>query len=112
MRPYLISMCSIPSFSYTYRSEDHTSELQSHVNLVCRLLLEKKTSHGGLYAAYLAAKLKLSGEILNDAGVGLDEAGIACLRYLDALSMAAAFFFHDTATTGIYTLSLPGALPI
>src|SRR6266571_51686 len=26
------------------RSEEHTSELQSHVNLVCRLLLEKKTT--------------------------------------------------------------------
>src|SRR5690242_21280627 len=26
----------------TGRSEEHTSELQSHVNLVCRLLLEKK----------------------------------------------------------------------
>src|SRR5690242_21310668 len=26
----------------TDRSEEHTSELQSHVNLVCRLLLEKK----------------------------------------------------------------------
>src|SRR5690242_21450307 len=26
----------------TRRSEEHTSELQSHVNLVCRLLLEKK----------------------------------------------------------------------
>src|SRR5690242_1806113 len=26
------------------RSEEHTSELQSHVNLVCRLLLEKKNS--------------------------------------------------------------------
>src|SRR5438477_10562889 len=26
----------------TSRSEEHTSELQSHVNLVCRLLLEKK----------------------------------------------------------------------
>src|SRR5438477_8482986 len=25
------------------RSEEHTSELQSHVNLVCCLLLEKKT---------------------------------------------------------------------
>src|SRR5260370_28393303 len=24
------------------RSEEHTSELQSHLNLVCRLLLEKK----------------------------------------------------------------------
>src|SRR5207237_7854098 len=28
--------------SLTLRSEEHTSELQSHLNLVCRLLLEKK----------------------------------------------------------------------
>src|SRR6185369_15530552 len=27
---------------YLARSEEHTSELQSHLNLVCRLLLEKK----------------------------------------------------------------------
>src|SRR5438132_5230463 len=27
------------------RSEEHTSELQSHSDLVCRLLLEKKTRH-------------------------------------------------------------------
>src|SRR5260370_7474113 len=26
----------------SHRSEEHTSELQSHLNLVCRLLLEKK----------------------------------------------------------------------
>src|SRR5438477_1715565 len=31
-----------PSDSACFRSEEHTSELQSHVNLVCRLLLEKK----------------------------------------------------------------------
>src|SRR5690606_41715935 len=29
------------------RSEEHTSELQSRENLVCRLLLEKKNSSGG-----------------------------------------------------------------
>src|SRR5260370_26951953 len=28
------------------RSEEHTSELQSHLNLVCRLLLEKKNTDG------------------------------------------------------------------
>src|SRR5690348_17566206 len=28
------------------RSEEHTSELQSPVHLVCRLLLEKKKNHG------------------------------------------------------------------
>src|SRR5438034_4784428 len=27
------------------RSEEHTSELQSHSDLVCRLLLEKKKAH-------------------------------------------------------------------
>src|SRR5260370_13587355 len=27
------------------RSEEHTSELQSHLNLICRLLLEKKNSY-------------------------------------------------------------------
>src|SRR5260370_25150420 len=33
-----------PAFTHRdrSRSEEHTSELQSHLNLVCRLLLEKK----------------------------------------------------------------------
>src|SRR4029077_5500316 len=30
------------NYSTRPRSEEHTSELQSHLNLVCRLLLEKK----------------------------------------------------------------------
>src|SRR5256885_11521298 len=30
-----------------FRSEEHTSELQSPCNLVCRLLLEKKKPHPG-----------------------------------------------------------------
>src|SRR6266487_5379116 len=29
----------------SFRSEEHTSELQSPVHLVCRLLLEKKNTH-------------------------------------------------------------------
>src|SRR5260370_39639811 len=33
------------SLSAYDRSEEHTSELQSHLNLVCRLLLEKKKKH-------------------------------------------------------------------
>src|SRR4051812_49563372 len=33
---------SNPTSASPPRSEEHTSELQSHVNLVCRLLLEKK----------------------------------------------------------------------
>src|SRR2546422_5190051 len=31
--------------TYEYRSEEHTSELQSRLHLVCRLLLEKKKKH-------------------------------------------------------------------
>src|SRR2546430_12918373 len=31
-----------PRIDRTHRSEEHTSELQSQSNLVCRLLLEKK----------------------------------------------------------------------
>src|SRR5690242_20953612 len=34
------------------RSEEHTSELQSHVNLVCRLLLEKKNTLFSNYISY------------------------------------------------------------
>src|SRR2546430_4652002 len=35
--------CQARSASSGFRSEEHTSELQSQSNLVCRLLLEKKT---------------------------------------------------------------------
>src|SRR2546430_8696690 len=34
------------------RSEEHTSELQSQSNLVCRLLLEKKKNHPIEYSLY------------------------------------------------------------
>src|SRR2546427_4892431 len=35
-----------PSSRHGVRSEEHTSELQSQSNLVCRLLLEKKKNNG------------------------------------------------------------------
>src|SRR5438034_3656285 len=35
---------SFLAFSFIVRSEEHTSELQSHSDLVCRLLLEKKNN--------------------------------------------------------------------
>src|SRR5690348_14635037 len=34
--------CVLPAYLNALRSEEHTSELQSPVHLVCRLLLEKK----------------------------------------------------------------------
>src|SRR5256885_8618013 len=37
-----IAAYGIAPFKVNYRSEEHTSELQSPCNLVCRLLLEKK----------------------------------------------------------------------
>src|SRR6266480_6363381 len=40
------------------RSEEHTSELQSHVNLVCRLLLEKKKKKIVLLPPILKKKKK------------------------------------------------------
>lgn len=47
-------------------------------------------SHGGLIAAYLGAKAGAHALVLNDAGLGLDRAGIAGLAYLEAIGMAAA----------------------
>src|SRR5438876_7615251 len=37
-------------FGVRFRSEEHTSELQSPVHLVCRLLLEKKKNHQQTHA--------------------------------------------------------------
>src|SRR4030066_1612572 len=38
-----------PGEASPHRSEEHTSELQSHLNLVCRPLLEKKTKTRSSY---------------------------------------------------------------
>ena len=57
-------------------------------------------SHGGIYAAYLAAKLRVAAAIFNDAGVGRDQAGIAGLDYLGGLGIPAAAVGYDTARIG------------
>src|SRR5205807_7544674 len=41
----LTLVCGSPVAPFARRSEEHTSELQSPCNLVCRLLLEKKNKH-------------------------------------------------------------------
>src|SRR5256885_10878472 len=41
----LLNLFSGSALSRFSRSEEHTSELQSPCNLVCRLLLEKKKTH-------------------------------------------------------------------
>ena len=57
-------------------------------------------SHGGVYAAYLAAKLHAAAAIFNDAGVGRDRAGIGGLDYLQEFGIAAATVGHNTARIG------------
>jgi hypothetical protein len=57
-------------------------------------------SHGGRYAAYLAAKLGVAAAIFNDAGVGREAAGISGLHYLSALGIPAATVGHESARIG------------
>src|SRR6266536_1920958 len=88
------------------RSEEHTSELQSRVDIVCRLLLEKnkhkKIAQKRLGHAKITTILDLYSHV-ND------------MMHSDAaerLYSAFFFFFNATAATEISTLSLHGALPI
>jgi len=57
-------------------------------------------SHGGVYPAFLAATAGLRGVVLHDAGIGLDEAGIAGLEYLERLGRPAATVAHTSARIG------------
>jgi hypothetical protein len=57
-------------------------------------------SHGGVYAANLAARARVRAAIFNDAGQGRDRAGIAGLDALQELGMAAAAVAHDSARIG------------
>src|SRR5256885_1347040 len=79
------------------RSEEHTSELQSPCNVVCRLLLVQQTPPDGSdWLKWLPDEDKRE----------------ACTHRLANLVPLDRFFFNDTATTEIYTLSLHDALPI
>src|SRR5260370_22149567 len=44
------------------RSEEHTSELQSHLNLVCRLLLEKKKMNTKALSIHVSTTLIVASE--------------------------------------------------
>src|SRR5205085_5806873 len=57
-------------------------------------------SHGGRYPGYLASKAGVRAVILNDAGIGKDEAGIGSLPYLEALGIAAATVSHMSCRIG------------
>src|SRR2546430_11223186 len=50
----LACLLDLQQFQPFGRSEEHTSELQSQSNLVCRLLLEKKNMDGGMILVTIA----------------------------------------------------------
>src|SRR5476649_753636 len=79
------------------RSEEHTSELQSHSDLVCRLLLEKKKNKRQFNSYTGSVSRRLIWHVYD---------------WVQNLVCYIFFFFNDTATTEIYTLSLHDALPI
>src|ERR1039457_4354554 len=95
------------------RSEEHTSELQSPCNLVCRLLLEKKKGQLGRFTIQEKQIVPLL--LVTDAPfsglLGDDDRPLVGTVYVKD-RVSACFFFNDTATTEIYTLSLHDALPI
>src|SRR6476661_10082980 len=59
-RGRLRKMCASACSARASRSEEHTSELQSHLNLVCRLLLEKKKKKRKNMILYKKKKKKYS----------------------------------------------------
>src|SRR5471032_2364359 len=91
------------------RSEEHTSELQSHHDLVCSLLLEKKKEMQ--IKNWKAEKPAPDAKSRWIHGLSSSpQRDGAAMRKTDTAPMV--FFFNDTATTEIYTLSLHDALPI
>jgi len=54
-------------------------------------------SHGGLYAAWLAAKAGVRAIVLNDAGVGRHSAGVAGVAWLGGLGVAACAVDYRSA---------------
>src|SRR4029077_21037813 len=82
------------------RSEEHTAELQSHLNLVCRLLLERNNV------------APAANDDVFDATDDMQESAVVDKTKCSHLRPAVLVFFNDTATPEIYTLSLHDALPI
>src|SRR3989304_391755 len=96
------------------RSEEHTSELQSRLHLVCRLLLEKKPETVRVSPPDAGPWRSQGGRADSSGGRGRRSgAGRTEARTRQASGLPhSALFFNDTATTEIYTLSLHDALPI
>src|ERR1022692_1593022 len=97
------------------RSEEHTSELQSPCNLVCRLLLEKKKLQRPSGSFCWPVQSKWPGPSLplpHPIRLHPPHPAEHMPKSIGKLLLASSFFFNDTATPEIYTLSLHDALPI
>src|SRR6202521_796088 len=97
------------------RSEEHTSELQSPQNLVCRLLLEKKKNKTGAHEGYnhgLRARAAAAPSPAEHSRIILPGQPRQLLLLPSLGSVYSFFFFNDTAPTEISPLSLPDAFPI
>ena len=57
-------------------------------------------SHGGASSGEFALEVPLGLVVLNDAGIGKDQAGIAALGMLEARGVAAATVSHNSARIG------------
>lgn len=57
-------------------------------------------SHGAVYAAWYGAMKGVSALILNDAGIGREQAGISGLAWLDGLGVPGATVSHSSARIG------------
>lgn len=75
----------------------------THLTSAHRGLAAYCASHGGTYAGYFAAKMGIGAIILNDAGIGREQAGIVGLHLLDALGVPAAAISHASARIGCGT---------
>src|SRR3954463_5900948 len=97
------------------RSEEHTSELQSHDNLVCRLLLEQKKVPQlptGPQRTHSMGPVVL--ERLRAGGSRTSTCLSAQSRPTtsDSMTRNTFFFFNDAGTTESHTLPPPDFLPI
>src|ERR1039457_6595843 len=97
------------------RSEEHTSELQSPCNLVCRLLLEKKTKKSG--NNYCSLKRNLLQALYSfSASREFCDASNVCPEtsyVLHKFCFSSFFFFlNDTAPPKFSPLPLHHSLPI
>src|SRR6266536_2196388 len=86
------------------RSEEHTSELQSRVDLVCRLLLEKKKQ--------CLATVRRPGSREPPWVAHAPPCPSPARTASNRPPNSGSFSFNNPATPEIYTLSLHDALPI